>query len=250
MIPQLEVITYAAGSPTLVFLHEGLGSAEQWRDFPALVAKDCGLGAIAYSRVGYGRSPPVTLPRPLTYMEDEARDALPALLDERALDDVILVGHSDGASIALVAAALDAGKARPRVRAIALEAPHVFVEDVSIASIRKAREAFEHGDLRARLAKYHGPNVDGAFRGWNDAWLDPAFRTWNLERFLPSIVAPVLVVQGEDDPYGTRAQVDAIAREVAGRSQIALLPRCGHAPHRDQPAATRALIADFLRAVR
>ncbi len=249
MTPHVEVITHASGSPTLVFLHEGLGSAEQWRDFPALVAKDCGLGAIAYSRVGYGRSAPVTLPRPLTYMEDEARETLPALLDEQGIDAAILVGHSDGASIALVAAALDAQNAQPRVRALVLEAPHVFVEDVSIASITTAREAFERGDLRARLAKYHGSNVDGAFRGWNDAWLDPAFRAWNLERFLPSIVVPVLVIQGEEDPYGTRAQVDAIARQVAGRSQIALLAQCGHSPHRDQPAATRALITEFLRTV-
>lgn len=246
MNPHVEVVEFATGSPTLVFLHEGLGSAEQWRDFPALVARESGLGAIAYSRVGYGRSAPVTLPRPLTYMEDEAREVLPRLLDERGIDKAILVGHSDGASIALVAAALDASK---RILALVLEAPHVFVEDVSVASITKAREAFETGELRERLARYHGTNVDGAFRGWNDAWLDPAFRSWNLERFLPAITVPVLIIQGEDDPYGTRAQVDAIARQVAGRAEVLLLPRCGHSPHRDQPVATQAAMVTFLRGV-
>jgi len=133
------------------------------------------------------------------------------------------------------------------VRAIVLEAPHVFVEDVSVASIAKARAAFETGDLREKLAKHHGSNVDGAFRGWNDAWLDPAFRSWNIEEYLPRITVPVLVIQGEDDPYGTRAQVDAIARQVAGPVEVRMLAHCGHAPHRDQPDATREAIARFLR---
>ena len=244
----IEVVEYAplrGGSPALVFLHEGLGSAKQWRDFPARVAEDTGLGAIAYSRIGYGASDPVTLPRPLTYMQDEARESLPALLDARAIEAAILVGHSDGGSIAIVHAALDGGK---RVRAIVLEAPHVFVEDVSVASITKAREAFETGDLREKLAKHHGANVDGAFRGWNDAWLDPRFRSWNIEGYLPRITVPVLVIQGDDDPYGTRAQVDAIARQVSGPVEVLRLARCGHAPHRDQPAATREAIARFLGA--
>lgn len=243
----LEVIEVAKGSPTLVFLHEGLGSAAQWRDFPAKVAAATGLGAIAYSRVGYGGSDPVTLPRPLDYMEREARTSLPSLLDERGIDAAILVGHSDGGSIAIVHTALDAAR-RKRVRAVVLEAPHVFVEDVAVASITEARVAFETGDLRARLARYHGANVDGAFRGWNDAWLDPGFRRWNIERFLPAITAPVLVLQGEDDAYGTRAQVDAIARQVSGHCEVRLLPRCGHAPHRDQEAATLEAIVQFLRA--
>lgn len=242
-VERVEVVEYASGSPTLVFLHEGLGSAAQWRDFPALVARDTGLGAIAYSRVGYGGSAPVTLPRPLTYMQDEAREFLPKLLDARGIDAAVLVGHSDGGSIAIVNAALDGGK---RVRAIVLEAPHVFVEDVSIASIAKARQAYETGDLREKLAKYHGANVDGAFRGWNDAWLDPGFRSWNIEEYLPKITVPVLVIQGEDDPYGTRAQVDAIARQVGGPVEVRMLARCGHAPHRDQPDATRDAIAQFL----
>ena len=159
---------------------------------------------------------------------------------------MILVGHSDGASIALVHAALDGGK---RVRGIVLEAPHVFVEDVSVASITKAREAFEEGDLREKLAKHHGANVDVAFRGWNDAWLDPGFRAWNIEEYLPRIEVPVLVIQGEDDPYGTRAQVDAIARQVGGPVEVLMLPDCGHSPNRDQPEATEAAIIAFAKRV-
>lgn len=239
--------TASAGSPTLVFLHEGLGSAKQWRDFPTLVGHATGLAAIAYSRVGYGGSDPVDLPRPLAYMQDEAKDFVPRLLDALHIDAAILVGHSDGGSIALVHAALDARAKRGRIRAVVLEAPHVFVEDISVASIAKAREAYETGDLRDKLAKYHGTNVDGAFRGWNDAWLDPAFRSWNLEAYLPSIVVPMLVIQGEDDPYGTRAQVDAIARQAGGPVETAMLARCGHAPHRDQPEATLAAMSAFVR---
>jgi len=238
----------SAASPALVFLHEGLGSAEQWRDFPARVADATGLSAIAYSRIGYGASAPVALPRPLTYMQEEANDFLPRLLDALDVERAILIGHSDGASIALVHAALDAREKRGRIEAVVVEAPHVFVEDVSIASIAKAREAYEKGDLREKLARYHGDNVDGAFRGWNEAWLDPGFRAWNIEEYLASIEAPVLVIQGEDDPYGTRAQVDAIARQVSGRVETLMLPKCGHAPHRDQPEATESAIVAFVKA--
>jgi pimeloyl-ACP methyl ester carboxylesterase len=236
-----------ADADALVFLHEGLGSAKQWRDFPKRIADATARNAIAYSRLGYGGSDPIELPRPLTYMQDEAKAFLPALLDALGIETAILIGHSDGGSIALVHAALDGGK---RVKGIILEAPHVFVEDVSIASIAKAREAFEKGDLREKLAKHHGPNVDVAFRGWNDAWLDPGFRSWNLEEYLPRITVPTLVIQGEDDPYGTRAQVDAIARQVGGRVETSMLPQCGHAPHRDQPDATEAAMVAFIRSLR
>ena len=246
---RVEVVDFVAAAregAALVFLHEGLGSAKQWRDFPARVGEGSGLAALAYSRLGYGGSDPVTLPRPLDYMEDEARRFLPALLDALALDSVVLVGHSDGASIALVHAALDGGK---RVRGLVLEAPHVFVEDVSVASIADAREAFDNGDLREKLAKHHGDNVDVAFRGWNDAWLDPAFRAWNLEAYLPQIDVPVLVIQGDDDPYGTRAQVDAIARQVRGPVEVLMLPRCGHSPHRDQPEAAAVAMIAFAKSL-
>ncbi len=180
----------------LVFLHEGLGSVAQWRDTPAAISRATGLPALVYSREGYGRSSPVAVPRPLTYMHEEAA-RIPHV------DEPILVGHSDGASIAIIAAG--AGHVRPR--ALVLIAPHVFVEDISVASIAAARDAYTTGDLRARLAKYHD-DVDGAFWGWNRAWLDPEFRRWNLEAYLPKITAPTLVVQGTADQYGTLA-IDA-----------------------------------------
>jgi pimeloyl-ACP methyl ester carboxylesterase len=244
---RVEVVTsveVARGPTTLLFLHEGLGSAKQWRDFPERVGKSTSLTTIAYSRLGYGGSDPVTLPRPLGYMQDEAKDFLPKLLDALHIESVVLVGHSDGASIALVHAAIDRGA---RVRAIVLEAPHVFVEDLSVESITKARAAYEKGDLREKLAKHHGANVDIAFRGWNGAWLDPAFRAWNIEEYLPRIEVPALVIQGDDDPYGTCAQVDAIARQVHGRVETLMLPQCGHAPHRDQPDATHDAIVAFMK---
>jgi pimeloyl-ACP methyl ester carboxylesterase len=234
----------ADGAPVLVFLHEGLGSAKQWRDFPARIGGACGARAMAYSRLGYGGSDPASLPRPLDYMQAEAKEFLPRLLDDLAIRSAILIGHSDGGSIAIVSAATDA-----RIRAIVLEAPHVFVEDVSVASIAEAREAYETADLRERLAKHHGANVDVAFRGWNDAWLDPAFRMWNIEEYLPRIEVPVLVIQGEDDPYGTRAQIDAIASGVGRNVETHLVPRCGHAPHRDQPDITAALMIAFIERV-
>lgn len=249
---KVEVVSFTSaagapsGAPSLLFLHEGLGSARQWRDFPARLGEATGLATLAYSRLGYGGSDPVPLPRPLDYMQREAKDLLPRLLDELRIEQAVLIGHSDGGSIAVVHAALDASD-RGRIRGVILEAPHVFVEDVSIASITKAKEAYEATDLRERLAKHHGANVDVAFRGWNDAWLDPAFRTWNLEAYLPRITAPVLVIQGEDDPYGTRAQVDAIARQAGGPVEALMLPKCGHAPHRDRPDATLAAMTGFVR---
>jgi pimeloyl-ACP methyl ester carboxylesterase len=228
----------------LVFLHEGLGCVAMWRGFPAEVADDTGARAFVYSRRGYGRSDPVPLPRPLSYMHDEALTVLPELLTSLGVDDAVLVGHSDGASIALIHAAGSLGP--DRVRGLVLMAPHVFCEDVSVASIAEAREAFEHGDLRARLERYHGANTDCAFRGWSDAWLDPAFRRWNLESFLPGIHVPVLVIQGEEDPYGTLAQVEAIERGVSGPCEKLLLPHCGHDPARDAPEAVRAAIREWV----
>ena len=237
----------AAGErPTIVFLHEGLGSAAQWRDFPERLADATGCGAIVYSRFGYGRSAPITLPRPLRYMHDEGETVLPALLDATGVQRAILFGHSDGASIALVHAGTPA--ARGRVIGLVLEAPHVLCEDVSVESIARARDAYLTGDLRERMARYHD-DVDGAFWGWNRAWLDPAFRAWNLEGYLPTIAAPTLVVQGEDDPYGTLAQVEAVARGVPGGVERRILPRCGHAPHRERPEETLAVATDFIRRI-
>jgi pimeloyl-ACP methyl ester carboxylesterase len=235
------------GAPTLVFLHEGLGSVSAWRDFPERVAKATGMSALVYSRWGYGKSDAVTPPRSLRYMRDEALRALPEVLLGAGIDDAVLVGHSDGASIALIFA----GSGLPevaRLRGLVLLAPHVFVEDVSIASIAAAADAYRTTDLRARLARHHGENVDGAFWGWNRAWLDPGFRSWNIEECLPRVRVPALVVQGREDPYGTLAQVDAIARGSGGSVETLVLEACGHAPHRDHPEACAEAIARFVAA--
>jgi len=225
--------------PTLVFLHEGLGSVKLWRDFPGKLAEATGLGAFVYSRAGYGASERAEMPRPVRYMHDEAQ-LLPEILAAAGIDDPVLVGHSDGASISIIYAG-SGGKAR----ALVLEAPHVFTEEMGLRSIAKAREAYQGGELRARLAKHH-QDVDAAFWGWNRPWLDPEFRKWNLEEYLPRIAAPILVLQGEQDEYGTRAQVDAIARG-ARDVEVLMLDRCGHSPHRDQPELALRVIAAFLR---
>jgi pimeloyl-ACP methyl ester carboxylesterase len=225
--------------PTLVFLHEGLGSLGLWRDFPQKLAEATGLGAFVYSRAGYGASDPAPMPRPVRYMHDEA-ELLPGVLAAAGIADPLLVGHSDGASIAVIYAG-SGGK----TRALVLEAPHVFTEEMGLQSIAEARDAYERGELRGRLAKYH-QDVDAAFWGWNRPWLDPEFRKWNLEELLPRIQAPILVVQGEDDEYGTRRQVDAIERG-ARQVQALMLAQCGHSPHRDQPEATLRGIAAFVR---
>ncbi len=226
------------GGSELVFLHEGLGSITQWRDTPAAIAEAAGRPALVYAREGYGQSSPVHVPRPLTYMHDEAA-RLPHVLAAAAVRDPILIGHSDGASIAIIAAQAVAP------RALVLIAPHVFVEDVSVRSINRAAVEYRTGDLRERLARHHA-DVDGAFWGWNRAWLDPGFRAWNLESFLPAISVPVLVIQGEADPYGTRAQVEAIARGVRGPFDSLFVPG-GHAPWREQPEATTAAIVAHAR---
>ena len=241
----IERARIPGAEPTLVFLHEGLGSLGLWRDFPQAVAERTGHGAMVYSRYGNGFSDVLGEKRGVRYMHDEALKTLPGILLEESVADPILIGHSDGASIALIHAGSAPG---PRVRGVALEAPHVFCEDISVASIAAARDAYldEESGLRARLARYHD-DVDGAFWGWNRAWLDPGFRAWNLEAYLPRIDVPVLVVQGEDDAYGTLAQVDSIARGVRGPFSRRILAKCGHAPHKDQPEATLAAMTAFVR---
>jgi len=234
----------AARGPVLVFLHEGLGCVRMWRDFPARVADDAGARVLAYSRRGYGDSDAVALPRPLTYMHDEALVILPELLAALEIDDAVLVGHSDGGSIALIYAG--SGVLPARVRGLLLLAPHVFCEDVSVASIQQARAQFLYGDLRPKLARYHGDNTDGAFWGWNDAWLDPRFRAWNIEEYLPEVRIPVVALQGKQDPYGTLAQLDAIERGVRGPFRRVELDACGHDPTRDAPDATRAAITELV----
>jgi pimeloyl-ACP methyl ester carboxylesterase len=227
--------------PTLVLLHEGLGSVSLWRDYPDALFQATGLPVFVYSRPGYGQSDPVPLPRPLTYKHDEARIGLPATLAAAGIDEPILFGHSDGASIALIAQA----EGHVHARAMILEAPHVFVEDLSLDSIRKAKLAYETSDLRARLARHHA-HVDVAFRGWNDSWLDAGFATWNLTALLPGISVPLLLLQGDADPYGTKAQLEAIAQGARGVTEIVLFPGCGHAPHRESSDTSLKAVSDFL----
>lgn len=228
--------------PVLVLLHEGLGCVAMWKDFPALLHRRTGLGVFAYSRAGYGRSDPAELPRTIDYMHVEGQTVLGTVLDEARIGDAILIGHSDGASIAIVHAAAPV----TRIRALVLLAPHVFCEDESIESIRTAGAAFRHGSLRERLARYHGDRVDHAFHGWHDAWLQPGFRQWSIMSFLANISTPVLLIQGERDEYGTAAQLEAIEGGVSGPVTRRWLANCGHAPHRERPRQTLDAIDSFL----
>ncbi|MBV8567828.1 MAG: alpha/beta hydrolase, partial [Methylobacteriaceae bacterium] len=231
--------------PTLVLLHEGLGSVGQWGTFPDKLAEATGADVFVYSRAGYGGSSPAALPRPLSYMHDEAREVLPQLLDRIGFRRGLLVGHSDGASIA----AIYAGSIEDhRIRGLSLIAPHFVVEDVSIASIEEAKAAYERGDLKPRLARWH-KHVDIAFRGWNDAWLDPAFRSWDISGELSYIRVPVQIVQGELDPYGTKRQIDIAQEECYCPVDVTLLPGIGHAPHREAVEVALRAVADFVNRV-
>jgi len=233
-----------ADRPALVFLHEGLGSIELWKDFPDQVAAATGCGTLVYSRYGYGQSDVLGEKRRVDYMHREALESLPAVLADRGIVRPVLIGHSDGASIALI----HAGAANWPVRGLVLMAPHVFVEDITVASIAEAKTAYRTTDLPKKLGRYHR-DVDATFWGWNDIWLDPAFRAWNIEASLAGVHAPVLLIQGADDEYGTTAQLDAIARGVKGPVETLVLAGCKHSPHRDQPAATRDAIARFVEQV-
>jgi pimeloyl-ACP methyl ester carboxylesterase len=233
-------------APTLVLLHEGLGCVAMWRDFPAALAERTGYGVLVYSRPGYGGSDAVPRPRALRYMDDEAFAVLPGVLDQAAIRKTVLVGHSDGASIATIYAG---GRQDFRVRGLVLMAPHFFVEDLSIRSIIEAKQAFEHGDLRARLTRYHGDNVDTAFYTWNAAWLDPGSRDWRLDDRLAHIRVPVLIVQGADDQYGTVDQIAVAKQETYCPTDALVLQGCRHSPHFDQPEATLSAVADFAHRV-
>ena len=233
-------------APTIVFLHEGLGSVSMWRDFPQQVVEATGYGALVYSRAGYGNSDSINLPRQVSFMHDEALKVLPEVIEKLNLRDVLLFGHSDGGSIALIYAG--SGKAT-KVRALILEAPHVFVEDLSIESIQLAKDNYENGSLRAGLARYHDDNVDCAFRGWNDIWLAPEFRAWNIESYLPNIQVPALIIQGEEDQYGTHRQVEAIENQCSGIVKTVGLANCGHSPHRDQTQLVLDSVTGFLNEI-
>jgi pimeloyl-ACP methyl ester carboxylesterase len=231
----------ACSDRPLVLLHEGLGSVRMWRDFPQTLAVQTGRPVFAYSRLGHGSSDLRAARPTINFMHEEAQEWLPAILDAAAIERAVLVGHSDGASIALIFAAAHPG----RVEALVLEAPHVFVEDTSIRSVERMKTRYESGDLRDRLKKYHR-DADDVFRGWNDVWLDPEFRNWNLEQFLPMITCPALIIQGEQDDYGTLRQVDAIEAQLGGRVETLILPECGHTPHREYPDQVIGAIEAFL----
>jgi pimeloyl-ACP methyl ester carboxylesterase len=228
-------------APIIVMLHEGLGCVGLWGEFPDRLAAATGAGVFVYSRAGYGRSSPVKLPRPLTFMQDEARDVLPRLLAAIGFRRGLLLGHSDGASIA----AIHAGSVQDhRVRGLVLIAPHFLTEEMGIAEIARARAAFAATDLRAKLARWHD-DVDNAFKGWSDAWLDPDFRNWNITDALAYIRVPILIVQGERDQYGTARQIQVAQQECTCPVDVALLPGIGHAPHREAPAATLRAVSEF-----
>ena len=228
---------------TLVFLHEGLGCVEMWHDFPRDLAASTGCGALVFSRLGYGGSDACALPRPLRFMHHEGLHVLPELLKTAGIQECVLVGHSDGGSIGIVYAG---GTPALPLKGLITQAAHVFCEDLSVQSIQAARERYLQGDLREKLKKYHGPNVDWAFWGWNDAWLHPDFMQWNLEEYLPGIRVPLLAIQGKEDPYGTPAQIEAIVGQAGGKSRALVLPDCGHAPHRDRPQETLKAMKDFI----
>jgi len=228
---------------TLVLLHEGLGCVALWKEFPRQLAELTGCRVLSYSRTGYGGSDPCPLPRPLSFMHQEGLSVLPKVLAAAGIEQAVLVGHSDGASIALIHAG---GLADRRIQALVLMAPHVFVEELTVTSIRQARDAYASSDLRQKLQRYHGANVDCAFLGWSGAWLDPGFLPWNLEEYLPTIRVPLLLIQGEEDNYGTLRQLDAIETQVSGKAERVILPACGHSPFRDQPEKTLQAILAFL----
>lgn len=229
-------------SPTLVFLHEGLGSIRQWRDFPARVAQATGCRALVYDRYGYGRSEVLEeARRTVRFMHDDALLFLPELRKNLEIGDAILVGHSDGASIALIHAG--AGYA---ARGVAVMAPHVFIEPVCLSSIAEAAKAFETTDLPARLGRYHR-DAKKTFYGWAGVWSEENFRRWDIRRdYLPNIRCPVLAIQGEEDEGGTMAQLDETAAHVGGPCELLKLAECGHTPFRDQPEATLAAVTRFI----
>jgi pimeloyl-ACP methyl ester carboxylesterase len=240
---QIEVLDLAGddGSPPLVLLHEGLGAVRLWKDFPEELADKTGARVVVFSRFGHGNSDPPARPRTPSFMHDEAFEVLPQILDQLSIVNPLLIGHSDGASIALLYAA-----AHP-VHALVAMAPHVFVEQVCLEEIRSVKQEYEHGDLRARMARRHR-DPDAAFYGWNDVWLHPDFTHWNIEDSLPAIGCPVLLIQGTRDQYGTMAQLDAVERAVRGPVRRVHLD-CGHSLHREAEAETVEAISRFVAGV-
>ncbi len=241
----LEWSTFGATpqhDPVIVMLHEGLGCVQLWRAFPALVASDCAHPVLAFSRAGYGQSDAAELPRPLDYMTREATVIIPQLLDAIGAERYVLLGHSDGATIA----AEYAGRVvDPRLCGLVLIAPHFFTEPEGLAEIRRIRESFADGNLRKRMARYHR-NAEATFRGWNDAWLDPGFAVWNVVAVIDRFAVPALVIQGIQDPYGTPAQADVVANRSRFPVETLMLENCGHSPHIEQTARTVTAVTRFV----
>lgn len=245
---EVHALSFAgdAQRPVLVFLHEGLGSVSQWSVFCEQLCRRTGCPGLAFDRHGHGLSPPLTQTRTIHYLHRHALDELPQVLAAYIPGrPYLLIGHSDGGSIALIAAA----ERPPLLRGIVTVAAHVFVESCCVQGIAQARAAYDEGGLRRALMRYHGDKTDTLFAAWADTWTSPWFRTWNIEYLLPSIEAPLLVLQGRDDQYGTIAQVDAITRHSAGPATPLLLEDCGHAPHREFPELTLDLMSCFINRV-
>ncbi|MBA3012013.1 MAG: alpha/beta hydrolase [Proteobacteria bacterium] len=245
---KVEVQWHGCGhtnTPTLVFLHEGLGSTCLWKEFPRMLSQRTQCNALVFSRLGYGRSDPVALPRKINFMHQEALEFLPAVLAAARIRDHIIIGHSDGGSIGIIYAG---SRHATRLRGLITEAAHVFCEPLTVDGIRNAKHQYLHQDLKKRLEKYHGPNTETAFWGWNAAWLAPGFKHWNIEKYLKQIQVPLLAVQGRQDPYGTPAQLAAIASGVKD-CKAHLIKHCRHAPHQEQQEVVLSLMAGFIQAL-
>jgi pimeloyl-ACP methyl ester carboxylesterase len=242
---RLETVCYEGdpARPAIVMLHEGLGSISLWRDLPQRLCDRARCTVVAYSRHGYGRSDVLREKREPDYMHHEGEVVLPELLAQLGIERPVLFGHSDGASIALIYA----GAHPAAVRALVLEAPHVLVEEISVLSIAEAKVTYATTELPAKLARHHA-DADATFAGWNDVWLDPRFRDWNIESYAERVRVPVLLIQGEADEYGTTAQLDAIVARIAG-AQTLMVPGAGHSPHRDAPDLVIERTAAFVDAL-
>ena len=233
----------SASNELILLLHEGLGSVSMWRDFPQALAGSTGCSIFSYSRAGYGCSDKCPLPRPVSYMHVEAEKYLSAIIPDLSADRIFLLGHSDGASISTIYAGSNPD---PRLTGVVLIAPHFFCEAISIESITAAGDQYRHGDLRDKLKRHHGANVDCAFEGWYQVWLNPAFLQWNITEYISQIKVPILLIQGTEDQYGTKDQFTAVTDKATVLVRECLLEHCGHSPQRDQPESTLAQIKQFV----
>jgi len=240
-----ELVEGNNDKPHLIFLHEGLGCIEMWRDFPHKLCTQTGCPGLLYDRIGYGKSSPEREPRALDYIHNYALKELPEVIESLISNaPYILVGHSDGSSIALI----NGSKSDPLLKGIVTEAAHVFVEKETISGIRIADKAY-NDDGPKGLSKYHGEKTHQMFKAWSETWLSHWFRDWNIESLLPGISCPVLALQGIYDEYGTNKQLDAIVSQVSGPARKYMIPNCGHTPHLEQPDLVLNLISEFIREV-